>query len=39
MDFPNYFTIEGQTVKDKLDVSNHFNMFFANIGPNLAKKI
>ena len=39
MDFPNYFTIEGQTVKDKLDVSNHFNMFFANIGPNLAKNI
>ena len=39
MDFPNYFTIESQAVKDKLDIPNQFNMFFANIGPNLAKNI
>ena len=39
MDFQNYFTIEGQTQKDKLDLSNQFKMFFANIGPNLAKNI
>ena len=38
MDFPNYFTIEGQAVKDKLG-SNQFNMFLANFGPNLAKNI
>ena len=39
MDFQNYFTIESQTVKAKLDASNQFKMFLANIGPNLAKNI
>ena len=39
MDFSNYLTIDGQGVKDKLDISDQFNMLFANIGPNLAKNI
>ena len=38
-DFPTFFTIKGETITDKTDLSNNFNSFFANIGANLSSDI
>ena len=38
-DFPTFFTIKGETITDKTDLSNNFNSFFANIGENLSSDI
>ena len=38
-DFPKMFTINGQIIKDRENISSHFNNFFTNIGPNLAQII
>ena len=38
-DFPNFFTVDGNKINDKLTTSNHFNNFFAKIGPSLSNKI
>ena len=38
-DFPTFFTIKGETITDKTDISNNFNSFFANIGENLSSDI
>ena len=34
-----FFTIKGETITDKTDLSNNFNSFFANIGANLSSDI
>ena len=33
------FIFNGQTITDSTAISNLFNDFFVNVGPNLAKKI
>ena len=38
-EFPEYFMIENKLVSDKSTLSNKFNEFYTNIGPNLAKEI
>ena len=38
-EFPEYFMIENKLVSDKSTISNKFNEFYTNIGPNLAKEI
>ena len=38
-DFPTFFTIKGENITDKTDISNSFNSFFANIGANLSNDI
>ena len=38
-EFPSYFTMKDNTNSDKQDIANQFNTFFANIGPDLSKKI
>ena len=37
--YPKEFAHNGKIVSDKLDISNKFNEFFVNVGPNLAKNI
>ena len=36
---PKYFVIENKLMSDKSTISNKFNEFHTNIGPNLAKEI
>ena len=36
-DFPNYFKLSDQHISDPMAMANHFNIFFANIGPELSK--
>ena len=36
---PTYFKDEHVMVTDKLEIANKFNLYFTNIGPNLAKDI
>ena len=38
-EFPEYFMIENKLESDKSTISNKFNEFYTNIGPNLAKEI
>ena len=38
-EFPAFFTIKDEHVTDKTDISNNFNLFFANIGTNLSNNI
>ena len=38
-EFPKYFMIDNKLVSDKSTISNKFNEFYTNIGPNLAKEI
>ena len=38
-DFPTFFSIKGETITDKTDLSNNFNSFFAKIGANLSSDI
>ena len=37
--FPDYFLIEDEKIYDESVISNKFNKYFANIGPNLSAKI
>ena len=37
--FPEHFKIDGSTVSDKETIANKFNLFFCNIGPNVANNI
>ena len=38
-EFPEYFMIDNELVSDKSTISNKFNEFYTNIGPNIAKEI
>ena len=38
-DFPNYFKLSDQHISDPMAIANHFNIFFANIGPELSKNL
>ena len=38
-EFPSYFIINGDKIDNKEDISNNFNSFFQNIGPNLSANI
>ena len=38
-EFPEYFMIENKLVSDKSTISNKFNEFYTNIGPNFAREI
>ena len=38
-DFPKYFNSHNKQITTTQDIASHFNDFFVNIGPNLAKKI
>ena len=38
-DFPNYFKLSDQHISDPMAIANHFNKFFANIGPELSKNL
>jgi hypothetical protein len=37
--FPEYFCVEGEQIRDKLEIANKFNIYFTNIGPTLANSI
>ena len=37
-EYPDTFIHENKSVNSKMDISNGFNKFFVNIGPNLEKK-
>ena len=37
--FQTFFIVNGKQVTDKATITNHFNNFFTNIGPELANKI
>ena len=37
--FPEHFQIDGSNVSDKETIANKFNIFFGNIGPNVANNI
>ena len=37
-EYPDTFIHENKSVDSKMDISNGFNKFFVNIGPNLEKK-
>ncbi len=37
--FPEAFKEDGQTISDKIEIANKFNLYFTNIGINLAQKI
>lgn len=37
--FPEYFLHDNIKIHDKLQIANQFNLFFTNIGPELANKI
>ena len=36
---PNHFLVEQSKLTDNLDIANNFNLYFTNIGINLAKDI
>ncbi len=36
--FPEAFKEDGQTISDKIEIANMFNLYFTNIGLNLAQK-
>ena len=38
-DFPEYFTANGTKISNPMDISNHFNELFANVGTQLANII
>ena len=38
-DFPEHFTVNGTNISNAVDISNHFNDFFANVGNKLVKII
>ena len=38
-DFPHYFKLSDQHISDPMAIANHFNKFFANIGPELSKNL
>ena len=38
-DFPEYFTANGTNISNPMDISNHFNELFANVGTKLANII
>ena len=38
-DFPNYVKLSDQHISDPMAIANHFNKFFANIGPELSKNL
>lgn len=38
-EFPKYFNVANKQITDTQDIASHFNNFFINIGPELAKKI
>ena len=38
-EFPDYFLINNEKVRDKNKIANGFNNFFANIGPSLSSEI
>ena len=38
-EYPDTFIHENESVNSKMDISNGFNKFFVNIGPNLEKKL
>ncbi len=37
--FPDFVEYENEQITDKLEIANRFNMFFTNIGKNLANKL
>ncbi len=37
--FPEAFKEDGQIISDKIEITNKFNLYFTNIGLNLAQKI
>ena len=37
--FPEYFMLNDEKIQDKLQIANQFNIFFTNIGPELATQI
>ena len=38
-DFHSYFKLADQHISDPMAIANHFNKFFANIGPELSKNL
>ena len=38
-DFPSYFKLSDQHISDPMAIANHFNKFFAHIGPELSKNL
>ena len=38
-DFPAFFTINGQNIEDKTEISNQFNSFFASVGEKISNGI
>ena len=38
-DFPDFFKINNRKLSDKSEIANEFNLYFTNIGPNIADKI
>ena len=38
-DFPAFFTLNGENIEDKTEISNTFNIFFASVGANLSNSI
>ena len=38
-DFPAFFTISDKSIKDKIDIANYFNSYFANVGTDLSNSI
>ena len=39
MNIPETFVSQGKVLSEDVEISEDFNNFFSNIGPNLAKKI
>ena len=39
IDLPSEFIYKNKTITDAIEIANSFNEYFANIGPNLSKKI
>ena len=37
--FPDHLVIDGKQITDQKAISNAFNIYFVNVGPNLAAKI
>ena len=38
-DFPAFFTLNGENIEDKTEISNTFNIFFASVGAKLSNSI
>ena len=38
-DFPTEFRINNESITDPIQISNHFNNYFANVGLNLASNM